>query len=247
MTIRTRRWVKIGGLVVFVAIIAAAIPSIIDHVRKPFSATATVAAGTTLQVEAEGVELTLHPGPDSAVHVTATGDYAYTTTPNTMTASIEGSTTTVTGGCKSACSLRLDIALPVGLEVQAHVSLGSITATDTTGPLTAHIGTGNIEVTNPASAVELRTDTGKIVVHDSRSDRLTAVTGKGEVRASFAAVPTAAAVTTSVGAVDLNLPKADYYIDATARVGALSIAMPNDRYAHNTITVKTGTGSINIH
>ncbi|MEG8183992.1 DUF4097 family beta strand repeat-containing protein [Nocardia terpenica] len=249
MKVRSRRWVLIGGLVVFVVIIAAAVPSIINHVRKPFSATATVAAGTTLRVEAEDADLTLHSGPDPEVHVNATGDYAYTQSPNTMTASTEGSTTTVTGSCKGACTMHLDITLPAGLAVQAHVAVGSITATASTGPLTAQIGTGNIEVSNPASAVDLHTNTGKVVVHDSRSDRLAVTTGTGEVRASFATSPTAVAVTTNIGEVDLNLPNpaAGYYIDAAARTGAQSISIPNDRYAHNTITVKTGTGSINIH
>ncbi|MEU7145882.1 DUF4097 family beta strand repeat-containing protein [Nocardia sp. NPDC046473] len=249
MTPRTRRWFLVTGLLVFVLVVASGLSLIVDHVlpRKPFSATATVAAGTSLRVAADAADITLRAGTDESVHVTATGDYPYTATPNTMTASTADSVTTVTGGCRSACSLHLDITLPATLTVQAEVKSGSITLADLTGPLTARTQSGSIEVANPASPVELHSGSGQIVVHGSRSNRLIASAASGEVRVGFIAVPTAVTITTAAGHVDLNLPTAEYYIDATSRSGTSTIDVPNNRYAGNTIKVKTESGGIDIH
>ncbi|MFD6157289.1 DUF4097 family beta strand repeat-containing protein [Nocardia sp. NPDC060256] len=249
MTSRTRRWFLVAGLLVFALVVVNGLSLIVNHVlpRKPFAATATVAAGTSLRVVAEAADITLRAGTDESVHVSATGDYPYPATPNTLTASTADSVTTVTGGCRSACSLHLDITLPATLMVQAQVKSGSITTTDLTGPITARTQSGSIEVTNPASPVELHSGSGQIVVRGSRSNRLIATTASGEVRAGFAAVPTAVTVTTTAGHVDLSLPSAEYYVDATSRSGTPAIAVPNNRYAGNTIKVTTESGGIDIH
>lgn len=249
MTPRSRRWFLVAGLMVFVLVIGSGISLITEHVlpRKPFSATATTAAGSILQVDAEAADITLRSGTDGSVHVTATGDYPYTATPNTVTASTTGPVTTVTGGCRNACSLHLDITLPASLAVQARAGSGSITAIDLTGPITARTRSGAIEVDNPASPVELHSASGQVVVRGSRSTQLIASTASGGVRAGFVAVPTAVTVTTAAGRVELSVPNAEYYIEATSRSGTPAIDVPSNRYAGNTIKVRTESGGIDIH
>ncbi|MBF6065948.1 DUF4097 family beta strand repeat protein [Nocardia terpenica] len=249
MTPRGRRWFLFVGLAVFVLVVGSGVSVVVEHVlpRKPFSASATVAAGSLLRVEGQATDIILRSGTDGSVHVTATGDYAYTVAPDTLTAATADSVTTVTGGCRNACSLRLTVTLPAALEVQARTASGRITATGLTGPLTARTLSGSLEVTGAANPVELHTASGRIAVHDSRAARLTATTGSGEIRASFAAAPTTVSATTTAGRVDLTLPKADYYIDATSRSGTPVIDVPSNRYAANTITIRTESGGIGIH
>ncbi|WP_405161490.1 hypothetical protein OG203_34895 [Nocardia sp. NBC_01499] len=80
-------------------------------------------------------------------------------------------------------------------------------------------------------------------VHNSRSNQLTATTDSGEVLASFSTAPT----TVAAGHINLTISQADYYIDATSVVGTPTVTIPSNRYAGNTITVKTQTGGIDIH
>ncbi|MFD3471862.1 DUF4097 family beta strand repeat-containing protein [Streptomyces sp. NPDC058682] len=231
-----------------IVVAGAWLVTIVLPAREDYSSTSTVNAAdsTLLRVDTDGAGVTLRAGNDSSVHVAATGDY--TDTRPEVSAVASGATTTVSASCAGSCSLRLEITLPAGLATEVSSGAGEITASDLTGRLALNTKAGAINVTNPGGPLVLHSGSGQIVVAGAKSPRFDATTKEGEVRAAFTTAPTTTNVTTDQGGVDLALPPhAGYYVEANSESATPQISVPVDRNAKNTVTVKTGSGGVDIH
>ncbi|KUN15075.1 hypothetical protein AQJ11_43695 [Streptomyces corchorusii] len=249
MATRKNRWILAVGLVVLVVVagtgawlVTTALPA-----HKKFSSTHAVnaAADTLLRVSTHG-GVTLHTGRDSMVHVTATGDYA--DNPPKVSVSSSGKTTTVTGSCGDDCSLNLEITLLRRPRGRGQFGPGpdhGKRSDRTPGPDHRRRRHQPHQPAGPARAA-----------HHQRPDRrqkakpslFEAKTEQGEVRATFVTALTTVDVTTDQGNVDLTLPPhAGYYIHAQSQNGTPHIALPVDRDAKHTVTVRTDEGGVEIH
>jgi hypothetical protein len=208
---------------------------------------ADAADSTRLSVVAGRASIALSPGADSLVHVGASGSYTRTA-PEVAVAS-EGGTVTVKATCGDACSLRLHITVPANLAADVTATSGEINTSGLGGPLNLRSDTGTIVVAGSAGALVLHDDVGSVTVTDSRSRQVAITNGQGSVHADFAAPPSGVEVTTGDGSVDVVMPRGtDYSVDAHSRGSALPrISLPVDPSSAHAVTVRTGSGAIQIH
>ncbi|MFC5663704.1 DUF4097 family beta strand repeat-containing protein [Kitasatospora misakiensis] len=209
---------------------------------------ADAADSTRLRIEAGSAGITLTPGDDAVVRVSATGSYLGTAP--AVALSTAGGEVTVRAACGAECSLQLRVTVPAGLAATVESAGGEIAASGLGGPLDLSSRSGLIRVTGSAGPLVLRSESGSVTVTDSRSPSARITTGQGTVRAAFAAPPTSVEITTGDGGADLTVPgSAEYSIDARSSAGTTppQVNLPIDRNAARTVTVRTGGGGILIH
>ncbi|MFE0175726.1 DUF4097 family beta strand repeat-containing protein [Streptomyces sp. NPDC059002] len=248
---RRNRWIVGGGLAVLALTVAAGCLGVVTllSAARTYShfLRADAADRTRLTVEATGTSVFLSPGTDSDVRVEAIG--SYTGTEPAVAIGADGDTVAVTAVCRGDCSLRLRVTVPAGLAARVGSGTGAIEARGLGGPLDLRTTTGTIGVTGSGGPLTLRSGSGSVTVSDSRSSRVSLISGSGGVRADFAASPHRLDVVTGDGGVDLTLPKStDYAVDAHSEGTTTPlISLPVKSSATHAVRVRTDNGGIRIH
>lgn len=136
------------------------------------------------------------------------------------------------------------VTAPLGVRVTAHIGTGSL---DLRGVSTvdATVRTGSVAVTDGSGPLAANVGTGQISATDLRTDTVSATTGTGAILLDLAA-PADVEATTGTGSVDLKVPAGSYHIDASARVGKVALAIPNDPSGRHHLALRAGMGGVTV-
>jgi len=125
---------------------------------------------------------------------------------------------------------------------------GAVTLNGLTGNLAADTGGGPITAGGVAAArASVTTEDGSAVLGFSTAPGYVLVdTGGGPAQLTFDRVPATVLVDTEDGAATLNVPGGPYAISAASDGGPQTVAVPSSVAAHNSLTVNTGGGPLQI-
>lgn len=156
-------------------------------------------------------------------------------------------------------SISYELVVPANTTVNSQTGSGSQEIGRVDGPVRAQTGSGNIRIERTGGSLHAQTGSGSIQA-DSVGGEVRAQTGSGRVEVRQIARADVS-VQTGSGSVTLNLPTdAAYTLDAHTGSGSISTAQPltvqgkigrnqltgTVRGGGNSVTVRTGSGSIDI-
>jgi hypothetical protein len=177
---------------------------------------------------AAGVDITTGDGP-----VTVTEEHRYSKGKPTTAHRVEGATLRLTeSGCgddDARCEVRYRIRIPAAVSVDITAQAGAVKVDGLAGTM---------HVTTEAGAVEGRALT---------SDEVTVQTEAGATSLEFTDAPALISATTSMGAVDLRVPRSTAYaLDVHTSVGGSRVNVDSDAASAHRITVRTDVGAVSI-
>lgn len=177
---------------------------------------------------AAGVEIKTGNGP-----VTVTEEYRYSKGKPTTAHQVEGATLRLTeSGCgddDARCEVRYRIRVPAAMSVEITAQAGAV---DVDGLA------GTLHVSTQAGAVEGRALT---------SDEVTVRTEAGATSLEFLEAPTLIRTTTSLGAVELRVPRTEAYaVDVHTGVGGNSVRVDKDPASTHRIEVRSEVGAVSV-
>jgi hypothetical protein len=193
-------------------------------------------------------EFDFTPSTDGDVHVEVTG-WSSGPAPR-LTVATSGDTTRIDGGCSTGwftrCDLDIRVQLPGTASLDVESTNGRIAVTGLDGAVTLRTTNGELDLREVSGALDLRTSNGAIRVADSTSDDVSVSTTNGGIELGFSESPTTVVATSTNGGVTVRVPdQVTYFIDADTTNGGINTdALPSDRFADRTITVKTTNGGI---
>jgi hypothetical protein len=181
-----------------------------------------------LAARAAAVDIVTGDGP-----VTITEEYRYSNGKPATAHAVEAATLRLTeSGCgddDARCDVRYRIRMPAAVSVEITAQAGAIKVDGLAGTL---------RVTTEAGAVEGRALT---------SGEVTVRTGAGATSLEFAEAPALVSTTTSLGAVDLRMPRAAAYaVDVGTTTGGTKVAVDRDPASPHRIQVRTEVGAVSI-
>ena len=156
-------------------------------------------------------------------------------------------------------SISYEIVVPANARINSQTGSGSQEIGSVDGPVRAQTGSGNIRIERAGGSLHAQTGSGNIEA-DSVGGEVRAQTGSGSVEVRQIARADVS-VQTGSGSVTLSLPQdAAYTLDAHTGSGSISTAQPltvqgkvgrnqltgTVRGGGNSVTVRTGSGSIDI-
>jgi hypothetical protein len=183
----------------------------------PFTATAE--GGSVTVSGAAGTQVNSGGGP-----VSATGIHG------PFTATADGGSVTVSGAAGA----------------QVDSGGGPVTATGIDGPCTATTDGGSLQLDRLAGPLRADTGGGPLFGQDVAAATATASTDGGSAQITFAAAPDTVLVNTGGGPATLTVPGGPYELSADSDGGPQSVGIATDPAAHRSITVSSGSGSLQI-
>lgn len=156
-------------------------------------------------------------------------------------------------------SISYELVVPANTTINSQTGSGSQEIGSVDGPVRAQTGSGNIRIERTGGSLHAQTGSGSIQA-DSVSGEVRAQTGSGRVEVRQIARADVS-VQTGSGSVTLSLPPdAAYTLNAHTGSGSISTAQPltvqgrigrhqltgTVRGGGNSVTVRTGSGSIDI-
>jgi hypothetical protein len=177
---------------------------------------------------AAGVEIRTGSGP-----VTVTEEYRYSKGKPATAHQVDGATLRLTeSGCgddDARCEIRYRIVVPAATSVEITAQAGAV---DIAGLA------GSMHVTTQAGAVEGRALT---------SDEVTVRTEAGATSLEFAEAPALIRTTTSLGAVELRVPRTEAYaVDVRTGVGGGTVRVDKDPASTHRIEVRSEVGTVSV-
>jgi DUF4097 and DUF4098 domain-containing protein YvlB len=177
---------------------------------------------------AAGVEIKTGNGP-----VTVTEEYRYSNGKPATTHQVEGATLRLTeSGCSdddARCEVHYRIRVPAAMSVEITAQAGAV---DVDGLA------GSMHVSTEAGAVEGRALT---------SDEVTVRTQAGATSLEFVEAPALIRTTTSMGAVELRVPRTETYaVDVHTGVGGGSVRVDKDPASAHRIEVRSEVGTVSV-
>jgi DUF4097 and DUF4098 domain-containing protein YvlB len=152
-----------------------------------------------------------------------------------VSASVAGSTLTVSGSCPDSgaanrCKADLDLAIPFDADV---VVVGD---------------SGDIDAERLAGHLDLRTDTGNVSGRDLNPIAVRARTNAGDVELDFTTQPVSVEANSDSGDVRVAVPAGgEYRVDATTNAGDVNVrgVLRNDR-ARRSISATADAGDVTV-
>lgn len=177
---------------------------------------------------AAAVRITTGDGP-----VTVTEEYRYSRGRPATAHQVDGTTLRLTeSGCAdddARCEVRYRIRVPASMSVEITAQAGAVDVDGLAG--TMHVST-------QAGAVEGRALT---------SDEVTVRTEAGATSLEFAEAPGLVRTTTSMGAVELRVPRAETYaVDVHTGVGGGAVRVDQDPASAHRIEVRSEVGTVSV-
>jgi hypothetical protein len=150
-------------------------------------------------------------------------------------------------GIATRCDVQYTVEVPAAFEVVIGGSVGDVTASGLSGPLTVDRASGDIAVFDLTGPLDLRTSTGEITADDLRTEVLRAETDSGDVRLELLAAPQSVEVSTAVGKVDLAVPvDTAYRTEVGTVVGEVSLLVPVDPASARALRIDSDTGNVTV-
>jgi hypothetical protein len=161
------------------------------------------------------------------------------------------------------CSVSFTLVVPSGVTVTAVTDGGQLTvsgvaganldsgggpvsATRIAGPLTVRTAGGALVLDGLTGALDADTDGGPVTAQGLGSATASITTDGGNARIAFTAAPDSLTVSTDGGLATLTVPGGPYALTADTNGGPESVAIPTDPAARRLITVRTGSGPLQI-
>jgi hypothetical protein len=111
----------------------------------------------------------------------------------------------------------------------------------------ATAGAGSIRLAGLAGSVTAKADVGLISATGLTGASVSLITSVGAINAAFAAAPAAVQATARVGAITLRVPgTASYQVSADAHIGKAAVSVPQSASSAHAITATTDVGAIVI-
>jgi len=165
------------------------------------------------------------------------------------THAVRAGTLTLTGACPvhEPCDIEYHVQVPPSTTVRIDDQVGNIRLADLTGPVTTQIRAGGIALGSLSGAVQVSDRAGSINGSDMSSATAALSTSVGSIDVSFSAAPATVTATTSVGSVSLRLPPGvAYAVHASSTVGSTHVTVRQAGNSAHSITARTQTGSVTI-
>jgi hypothetical protein len=106
---------------------------------------------------------------------------------------------------------------------------------------------GSIRLAGLAGSVTAKADVGLISATGLTGASVSLITSVGAINAAFAAAPTTVQATARVGAITLRVPStASYQVSADAHIGKAAVSVPQSASSAHAITATTDVGAIVI-
>jgi hypothetical protein len=126
-------------------------------------------------------------------------------------------------------------------EVRYRIRMPAATSLDVTAQA------GAIRLDGLAGTVRVATEAGAVEGRGLSSDEVTVTTEAGATSLEFAEAPTLVSTSTSLGAVDVRLPRTTAYaVDVRTSVGPSSVDVDEDAASAHRIEVRTELGAVSI-
>lgn len=111
----------------------------------------------------------------------------------------------------------------------------------------ATAGAGSIRLAGLAGSVTAKADVGLISATGLTGASVSLITSVGAINAAFAAAPATVQATARVGAITLRVPgTASYQVSADAHIGKAAVSVPQSASSAHAITATTDVGAIVI-
>ena len=111
----------------------------------------------------------------------------------------------------------------------------------------ATAGAGSIRLAGLAGNVTAKADVGLISATGLTGASVSLITSVGAINAAFAAAPATVQATARVGAITLRVPgTASYQVSADAHIGKAAVSVPQSASSAHAITATTDVGAIVI-
>lgn len=204
------------------------------------------AAITEIRVSGGTVAAEIRPGNAAGVQIHRTARYLNPSHPRpAATHAIEGTVLELRGDetC-TVCSIEYVVSVPAGVRVVADIGTGSLDLTGVSA-VDATVSTGSVAIADATGVVTARVGTGSITGRALRAPTVRATTGTGAVSLDLA-VPADVEATTSTGSVNLTVPAATYRVDASSRLGKVSLGIANDPNGRYGLALRAGTGQVTL-
>jgi hypothetical protein len=177
---------------------------------------------------AANVDIATGDGP-----VTVTEEHHYSEGKPNTAHRVEGTTLRLTeSGCgddDARCDVRYRIRMPAAMSLDITAQAGAV------------------RVDGLAGVIHVATEAGAVEGRALTSDEVTVTTDAGATSLQFAEAPTLVSTTTSMGAVDLRVPRSTAYaVDVRTSVGPSSVNVDKDPASAHRIVVRTEFGAVSI-
>ncbi len=205
----------------------------------------------TLEVDTgfESVEIV---GSADATKVTMSRSYHWSLSRPTVRASRDGNVLRISSSCPFqvgiGCTGKVRLQVPEGIDVRADTSDGDLTLRALTGPVDASAADGDIEADALSGDLSLRVKDGSVDASGIRTRTVSARSADGDVRLSFAVVPTSVTGESKDGSITVLVPpgRTAYDVDVSVKDGSRTVEVPTDPDAGRHITLSAADGSLTV-
>ncbi|GIG56650.1 hypothetical protein Lfu02_10220 [Longispora fulva] len=147
----------------------------------------------------------------------------------------------------ATCDVDYTLAVPAGVEIEAHTNSGAVVSRNLTGALKLGSTSGDITVTKAGGALRLEATSGKVKASELSSAEVDVQSSSGGVELAFATAPRKVRAEANSGDVRVTVPKPDAYrVEAQTNSGQESVTVAQDGGATRTISAQTNTGDVDV-
>lgn len=223
--------------------------------------------GSTAQVSTDSGDLTVGQAPGHRLRLTGTAHYSLIRSKVTWRRTRSG--VFVSSSCRvlfGNCGFHFNVTIPAGARALLSCGSGDMTLNGLAGHVSASCGSGNLSATGLSGSASLGAGSGdiggtalsgakltlsdgsgNITVGGLSSPYVHVTDGSGDVVLTFTKVPTSVYASVGSGNVTLILPRGVLYrVDAHTDSGNSNVNVQTSSVAKYRITVKAGSGDINI-
>ncbi|GAA3220098.1 DUF4097 family beta strand repeat-containing protein [Actinocorallia longicatena] len=242
------RW-RIGGAVATVLVLAVGVGSVWMWLLRGSETTSRTLqrAASRLDFDFNDADLVIEPGPPGRIRVER--ELTWAIEKPEISEVWDGDTLRVKITCRTGvgggCSAVYRIRIPAETAVNAVTGGGNIKFEDLTGTISARTGSGEIRLANTVGDLTLDNGSGNVRVTGSRSQRVHAVSGAGNVELGFTTAPSSITVKSGAGNIEVQVPPGqDYAVENKIGAGNSSIDVGRDPAALRKILVESGAGDV---
>ena len=181
-----------------------------------------------LEVDLNAGNITVRASDRDDIRVRTVRTYAWFR-PRTS-ARIRGDELHLTATCRllGQCSVRYEVEVPRGTELDLDTSAGRIRISGATGAITARTSAGDIEGDGLAA------------------DEIDATTSAGDIDLTLGEVPERLDLRTSAGDIDVVVPDETYRVETDTSAGDVETELRTDPAAPRVIEARTSAGDISL-
>ncbi|SEM15790.1 DUF4097 family beta strand repeat-containing protein [Streptacidiphilus jiangxiensis] len=214
---RTIWWV-LSALVIVVTASVTVSGLVTGILQERHTQTDTYTASAIKSVELTTGSASVRVVPTSGGDATVTQEMRWIFSRPTITERLDPATGTlhVDAGCEGGkilghCDVRLTVAVPAGVPINADGGSGTVDISGMTGPITAQGGSGEIDLERDSGTLDVQVGSGQIVGTSLQSQQVTAKAGSGQVELDFALPPASVTAEVSSGQTSITLPRGQQY------------------------------------